>query len=102
LAVTKLDVLDGLDSIPLCTGYRAADIDGGGELSQFPADLALLERCEPVYEELPGWCTSTGETRSWGDLPPQARLYLERIETLVGVPITRVSVGQARRQILER
>jgi adenylosuccinate synthase len=102
LAVTKLDVLDGFDSIPLCTGYRVAHIDGGGELAEFPADLALLDRCDPVYEEHPGWSTSTGEARSWSDLPAQARQYLERIEALVGVPITCVSVGQARKQVLKR
>ncbi len=102
LAVTKLDVLDGFDSIPLCTGYRAADVDGGGELVDFPANLALLERCDPIYEEHPGWRAPTGEARSWSDLPAEAQQYVERIEALVGVPITRVSVGQARRQVLER
>lgn len=102
LAVTKLDVLDGFESIPLCTGYRVADIDGGGELAEFPANLALLDRCDPVYEEHPGWSTATGEARSWSDLPAQARHYLERIEALVGVPITCVSVGQARKQVLKR
>jgi len=102
LAVTKLDVLDGFDSIPLCTGYHVADIDGGGELAEFPANLALLDRCDPVYEEHPGWRTPTGEARTWSDLPAQARQYLERIEALVGVPITYVSVGQARKQVLKR
>jgi adenylosuccinate synthase len=102
LAVTKLDVLDGFDSIPLCTGYRAADTDDSDAVTDFPANLALLERCDPIYEELPGWRTPTGEARSWSDLPPEARQYVERIEALVGVPITRVSVGQARKQVLER
>lgn len=102
LAVTKLDVLDGLDSIPLCTGYRAADTEGGHELTDFPADLAVLERCDPIYEEHSGWRAPTGEARSWSDLPAEARHYVERIEALVGVPITRVSVGQARAQVLER
>jgi adenylosuccinate synthase len=102
LAVTKLDVLDGFESVRLCTGYRSAGSDGGGELKEFPANLGLLERCVPIYEEHPGWGTSIAEARSWGELPSEARSYLERIENLVGVPIRRVSVGQDRDQILER
>jgi len=102
LAVTKLDVLDGFESVRLCTGYRSAGSDGGAELREFPANLGLLERCEPIYEEHAGWRTSIAEARSWDELPPEARRYLERIEELVGVPIRRVSVGQGRDQILER
>ena len=102
LAVTKLDVLDGFDSVRLCTGYRSAGSDGGGELREFPANLALLERCEPIYEEHPGWEGPIAGARSWNELPSAARRYLERIEELVGVPIRRVSVGQDRDQILER
>ncbi len=102
LAVTKLDVLDGFETIPLGTAYRAAGADGGGILAEFPADPALLDRCEPVYEDHPGWGSPTADARSWDDLPAAARAYLERIEALVGVPITRVSVGQGREQILDR
>ncbi|HUP18747.1 MAG TPA: adenylosuccinate synthase [Gemmatimonadota bacterium] len=102
LAVTKLDVLDGFDPIRLCVGYRASEADGGGELSEFPAHLPLLDRCEPVYEEHPGWGVRTSDARSWDDLPAGARSYIERIEALVGVPVTLVSVGQGREQILER
>jgi adenylosuccinate synthase len=102
LAVTKLDVLDGFESVRLCTGYRSAGADGGGELAEFPANLGLLERCEPIYEEHAGWGSSIAEARSWGELPAEARRYLERIEELVGVSIRRVSVGQGRDQILER
>jgi adenylosuccinate synthase len=102
LAVTKLDVLDGFDRIPLCTGYRSSGPEGNGESEEFPADLVLLERCEPVYEEHAGWQTPLGEARSWADLPGAARDYLDRIQELVGVPIRRVSVGQSREQILER
>ena len=102
LAVTKLDVLDGFESVRLCTGYRSAGSDGGGELEEFPANLALLERCEPIYEEHAGWEGPIAEARSWNELPSSARRYLERVEELVGVPIRRVSVGQDRDQILER
>ena len=100
LAMTKLDVLDGFDPIRLCVGYRLAD--GGGEIDEFPADLASLERCEPVYEDHAGWEGSTAGARAWSDLPAAARAYLERIEELVEVPIRIVSVGQGRDQILER
>jgi len=99
LAVTKLDVLDRFETIRLCTGYRADDVDGGGELDEFPASLGLFERCRPIYEEHPGWRTSTSEVRRWRDLPGPARAYLDRIEELVGVAIGRVSVGQSREQI---
>jgi adenylosuccinate synthase len=102
LAVTKLDVLDGFESVRLCTGYRSDGADGGGQLDEFPANLALLERCEPIYEEHAGWEGPIAGARSWDDLPAAARRYLERIEELVGVPIRRVSVGQGRDQILER
>jgi adenylosuccinate synthase len=102
LAVTKLEVLDGFETVRLCTGYRSADSDGGGELEEFPANLGLLERCVPIYEEHEGWQASISRARSWSELPPEARAYLERIEELVGVPIRRVSVGQSRDQILER
>jgi adenylosuccinate synthase len=102
LAVTKLDVLDDFESVRLCTGYRSAGSDGGGELMEFPANLGLLERCVPIYEEHAGWRTSIADARSWDELPAEARRYLERIEELVGVPIRRVSVGQGRDQILER
>ena len=102
LAVTKLDVLDGFESVRLCTGYRVAGSGGDGELDEFPANLAQLERCEPVYEQHAGWEEPIAEARSWGELPTAARAYLERIEELVGVEIRRVSVGQGRDQILER
>jgi len=96
IAVTKLDVLDTLDRIALCTGYR---IDG--ELhTEFPGDLVALERAEPQYEWLEGWQRSTAEVRSRGDLPSEARVYLARIENLVDAPIAYVSVGTRRDQII--
>ena len=94
LAVTKLDVLDHFDELHICTGYRR----GGALLSDPPATLAELAACEPVYETLPGW---TGAGRCAGvtdehDLPPAARAYLERLETLAGAPIAIVSTGSDR------
>ena len=96
IAVTKLDVLDTLDRIALCTGYR---IDGDLH-TEFPGDLVALERAEPQYEWLEGWQRSTAEARSRGDLPSQAQTYLDRIESLVDAPITYISVGTRRDQII--
>ena len=92
LAVTKLDVLDGLDEIPLCTAYRHGD----SLLTEFPASPAILAGCEPVYERLRGWSRPTAGVRRYGDLPPEARAYLARIETLSGVPVAIVSTGSDR------
>jgi len=98
LAVTKLDVLDTIPSIPVCVGYRV----DGEELDDVPADLDRLGRVEPVYETLPGWCKPVGEARTMADLPPEARAYLERIEALLETPIAYVSVGTRRDQIISR
>ena len=96
LAVTKLDVLDSLDKLALCTGYVV-----DGELhTEFPGDLTALESVEPQYEWMEGWCTSTSDARSLDDLPKQARRYLDRIEEMVAAPITYVSVGTRRDQII--
>ena len=96
LAVTKLDVLDTLDKLAVCTGYVA-----DGELhTEFPGDLTALESVEPQYEWLEGWRASTADCRSLEDLPSEARRYLDRIEELVTAPITYVSVGTRRDQII--
>jgi adenylosuccinate synthase len=96
LAVTKLDVLDTLDRLGVCVGY---EIDG--ELhEEFPSDLALLERAVPKYEWYEGWKRSTADARALTDLPSEARRYLDRIESLVEAPITYVSVGTRRDQII--
>ena len=92
LAVTKLDVLDGLDEIPVCTAYRHGD----RLLKEFPANRAVLAGCTPVYERLPGWSRPTAGVRCYEDLPPEARAYLARIEALSGVPAAIVSTGSDR------
>jgi adenylosuccinate synthase len=97
LAVTKLDVLDTIDRIALCTGYRV----GEEVLSEFPADITALDGLEPVYEWMDGWRMSTAAARSIADLPAPARRYLERIEALVETPIRYVSVGTRRDQIID-
>lgn len=96
LAVTKLDVLDSFDEVRICTGYESPDTLH----DTFPYDLTVLETACPVYETLPGWKTATHDARSIDDLPPGARDYLHRIEELTGVPITLVSVGTQREQIV--
>ncbi len=96
LAVTKLDVLDTLDRIGLCTGYEA----DGEVYDEFPGDLSILDRAVPRYEWYPGWKSSTGEARKLSELPSAARKYLDRIEALVETKITYVSVGTRRDQII--
>jgi adenylosuccinate synthase len=92
LAITKLDVLSGFDTLRIATGYRL----DGRHVDELPNDVEDLARVEPVYEELPGWTESLAGRRSLGDLPAAARRYLERIEALSGVPLWCVSVGAER------
>jgi adenylosuccinate synthase len=96
LAVTKLDVLDTLERIGLCTGYEA----DGRVHTEFPADLDVLSHATPRYEWFEGWQTSTAEARRLEELPAAARRYLDRIQELVEAPITHVSVGTRRDQII--
>lgn len=97
LAVTKLDVLDGFDAVPVGTAY---ELDGNG-LEEMPAEVSVLDRARPVYETLPGWRTPTGEARRLSDLPKAARTYLDRVEALAGVEVRYVSVGTRRDQIID-
>ena len=92
LCVTKLDVLDDMPVVRLCTGYR---LDGERRDAP-PSSAEELGRCEPVYEDLPGWSSSTGGIRSRSGLPSRARAFIERIESLVGVPVDLVSTGAGR------
>ena len=96
LAVTKLDVLDTLPELLLCTGY---EVDGE-MYEEFPSDLLALEKVKPRYERFEGWRESTASARSLADLPSKARVYLDRIEALCEAPITYVSVGTRRDQII--
>ncbi len=97
LAVTKMDVLDTLDRVAICTAY---DVDGE-RFTEFPADVALLDKAVPVYEWHEGWRTDTSTARTLEELPSAARAYLDRIEALSEVPIAYVSVGTRRDQIIE-
>ena len=96
LAVTKLDVLDTLEMVEVCTAY---EVDGE-RLDEFPGDLTLLDRATPVYERFAGWRTSTAGARTMADLPAAARTYLDRVRDLAGTPIAYVSVGTKRDQII--
>ncbi|MDR1990859.1 MAG: adenylosuccinate synthase [Acidobacteriaceae bacterium] len=98
LALTKLDVLDGLEQIDICTAYRC----GGNTLTEFPSDIAQLSRCEPVYETMPGWSAPTKGVRRFSDLPENARRYIARIEELTGVPAAIVSTGSDRADTILR
>jgi adenylosuccinate synthase len=97
LAVTKLDVLDGFEEIPVCTAYR---LDGDA-CEEMPAEVEALGRVEPIYETHRGWNRPTGGARALRDLPSEARAYLDRLEALSGVPVRYVSVGTRRDQIIE-
>ena len=98
LALTKLDVLDGLPEVLLCTGYRTP----GGTLSEFPADLRALTAAEPIYETLPGWSTPTKGATRMEQLPREAREYIERLEEVSGVPCAVISTGSDRGETILR
>jgi adenylosuccinate synthase len=96
LCITKLDVLDGLETIRIAVGYRVA----GKVLPEAPVGLEAGGAIEPIYEEMPGWRESTFGATRYGELPPNARGYLERLQELVNVPIAMISTGPDREQTI--
>lgn len=94
LAITKLDTLSGLDTLRICTAYKY----NGAVIEEFPANLNVLAKCQPVYEELPGWKEDITGVRNINDLPENARHYIERITQLTGIPLSIFSVGPDREQ----
>lgn len=98
LALTKLDVLSGINPIKICVGY---DLDGE-KLGYPPEATSDLARCQPIYEDMPGWTGDISETKEYDDLPANARAYVERLEDLLGVDISAVSVGPGREQTIFR
>ncbi len=92
LCVTKLDVLDGLDTVRLCTGYRY----DGAVTDILPYGADAVARCEPVYEDFPGWSDSTFGVRDWNRLPAGAQNYLQRLSEVCGVPMDMISTGPDR------
>jgi len=97
LAITRLDILDELEEIKVCTHY---EVDGE-TMEHFPTDLGLLDQCVPVYETFPGWLTSTSEARTVEDLPSSARRYIERVVELTRTPVSLISVGADREETIE-
>jgi adenylosuccinate synthase len=98
LALTKLDVLDGMPELQICTAYRSA----GATLTEFPGEIAQLAACEPVYESIAGWSEPTAGVRRYADLPAAAQRYIARLEQLTGVPAAVVSTGSAREDTIIR
>ena len=96
LAITKLDVLDDLPELSICTEYRW----GSTRTDRFPADIQALETCAPVYETLPGWRTSTTGVRRFEDFPPNAKRYLPRLADALACSTQTVSVGAARDEMI--
>ncbi len=94
--ITNLDILDTFPYIKICTAY---ELDGE-KIEYFPDTVAALERCQPVYEEWPGWQTDTTNITDYEDLPEKARNYLARLEELIGCPLKLISVGQKREQTI--
>ena len=98
LALTKLDVLDGMDELQLCIAYR----HGERRLAEFPSDPAMLAECEPEYETMRGWSMPTAGVRAFDELPDEAKRYIARIEEISGVPASVVSTGSDRMDTIVR
>jgi adenylosuccinate synthase len=98
LALTKLDVLDGLEQIDICTSYRCQ----GRTITDFPSDIGQLAQCEPVYESMPGWSEPTAGVREFDRLPDAARKYIARLEEVSGVRAAIVSTGSERDDTIRR
>jgi len=92
IAITKLDVLSGLETVKVCTGYSYQ----GTVLDEVPASLEVIEQCTPIYEELPGWNDDITGAKTMAELPQTARDYVARVEALSGAPVVLVSVGPRR------
>jgi adenylosuccinate synthase len=98
IALTKLDVLDGLPEVKLCTGYKTAN----GTITEFPADLRLLAGAAPIYETMPGWSTPTKGMTSFDQLPSEAQRYIRKLEEASGVSCAIISTGSDRMETIVR
>jgi len=96
LAIMLLDVLSVVPEVGICTAY---DLDGERRVD-FPTDSFLLQRCQPIYETLPGWSTDLSSVRRLSDLPLAARRYIDRVSELLGLPVSIISVGPDREQTI--
>jgi adenylosuccinate synthase len=97
LVITKLDVLSGLENLPICVAYEL----NGNRLHSFPTDLRTLALCRPIYESLPGWEEGIMEIKRLADLPANARRYVQFISERSGLPVSIISVGPGREQVIE-
>jgi adenylosuccinate synthase len=98
IALMLLDVLTGFEELKICTAYKYGD----EVITNFPASLNVLAKCEPIYETLPGWTEDISGIDSFEALPENARNYVRRIEELVGIPVKIVSVGPKRTETIVR
>ena len=98
LAITKMDVLDGFQTLKICTSYRA----NGETIEHFPSEIGQLARCEPVYRDVPGWTAPTAGARRFEDLPAEARAYIATLEEVCGVPVALISTGSDRHETILR
>jgi len=97
IAITKLDVLDGIEVIKVCTSYKYH----GKIYEEFPKEINIFEECEPIYEEVEGWSMSTVGIKDFHKLPEEAKAYLKRIEEMLGVEIQMISTGQKRDELIQ-
>ena len=96
IVLTRLDILDNLDELKVCVAY---ELDGQ-RIEHMPASVEDLDRCVPVYETLPGWSTPVAHVREWDQLPGEAQGYVKRLESLMGVPINYVGIGESREDMI--
>jgi adenylosuccinate synthase len=97
IAITKLDVLDGIETIKICSAYKYK----GKIYKEFPKEIDIIEECTPLYEEVEGWSSSTVGIRDFRKLPKTAKAYIKKIETMLGVKIQLISTGQRRDEIIQ-
>jgi adenylosuccinate synthase len=97
-AITRLDILDAFPHLKICVGYKLDE----RTIDYFPANVAALERCQPIYEELPGWQAPTSHIREYEQLPLEARQYIARLEELISCPVNLICIGPAREQTIHK
>ena len=101
LCLTKLDVLDGMDTVRICTHYDMTGADGKvTRIGRLPTGAAAVARCQPVYEDMPGWTETTRGVRRWEDLPANAQRYVQRLAEVSGAPIDIISTGPDREETI--
>ncbi|MEW6419381.1 MAG: adenylosuccinate synthase [Nitrospirota bacterium] len=97
IAITKLDILDGIDVIKICTSYRYK----GNIYEEFPKEINIFEECEPTYEDMEGWSANTKGIRDFNKLPEAAKAYIKKIENMLGVEVQLISTGQRRDELIK-